>query len=157
MNESSKRDAVIKEAMTWLGTRFRDCARVKGPHGGVDCGQFLCCVYEAAGVSQHVEAPAYNLQFMLNRKDELYVAELLKYCDEIGSAETFAADVVVLRWGHVYSHGAILLDPWPGRIIHALNPFGVLITDAKIDGRIQATLRKYPQSPPRFFRPKVWC
>lgn len=153
---SPERDAVIREAMSWRGTPFRDAARVKGPRGGVDCGQILCAVYENAGVCGHVETSKYNLQFMLNCREERYIEELLNYSREITAAEALPGDIVVLRWGHVYSHGAILLSPWPGRIIHALNPFGVIETDASCDGRILATLRKYPDSPPRFFRPLNW-
>lgn len=157
MTITVQREAVLKEAASWLGTPFRDCARVKGPRGGVDCGQFLCCVFSAAGVAEIAEPPRYNLQFMMNRIEESYVEELLKYTVEISRDQAEAADVVVLRLGHVYSHGAILLDKWPGAIIHALNPLGVVRADAKRDSRILATLRKYPQSPPRFFRPKAWC
>lgn len=156
MTDQTQREAVLREAQSWLGTPFRDCARIKGPRGGVDCGQFLCCVFSAAGVAEIAEPPRYNLQFMLNRIEESYIEELLKYTREISQAEAVAGDVVVLRWGHVYSHGAILIDKWPGQIIHALNPLGVVRTDAKRDARILATLRKYPQSPPRFFRPKAW-
>lgn len=151
-----QREAVLKEAQSWLGTPFRDCARVKGPRGGVDCGQFLCCVYASAGVATIAEPPRYNLQFMLNRIEESYIEELLKYTREIRQEEAVAADVVVLRWGHVYSHGAILLDRWPGPIVHALNPLGVVFNDAQRDARIIASLRKYRNYPPRFFRPKAW-
>lgn len=157
MEERVARLKVITEALSWLGTPFRDCARIKGPRGGVDCGQFLCCVFQAAGVADIADPPRYNLQFMLNRIEESYIEELLKYTVEISQDQAVAGDVVVLRWGHVYSHGAILLDRWPGPIIHALNPLGVIRTDAKRDARIVATLRKYPKSPPRFFRPTRWA
>lgn len=152
----SRREAVIREAESWLGTPFRDCARVKGPRGGIDCGQLLCAVYQSAGVAEIAEPPRYNLQFMLNRIEESYIDELLKYTREITREEAIAGDVVVLRWGHVYSHGAILLDRWPGAILHAINPLGAVKADAKRDVRILAALRKYSQFPPRFFRPLAW-
>lgn len=151
-----ERKAVIAEAMTWRGTPFRDCARLKGQRGGVDCAQFLCAVYEASGVSGHVETERYNLQALLNVAEEDYVAELLKHCHEVQGAETLPADIVVFRWGKSYSHGAILVDSWQGRIIHALNGFGVIVTDAARDGRILATIRKHQGHPPRFFRPAGW-
>jgi len=143
------REEVIKEARSWLGTRFRDCARIKGV--GVDCGQFLCAVY-----NNSIETPPYNHQFMMNCIDELYIDAILKYAREIKAEEAQRADVVVLKCGHVYSHGAILLEPWPGQIIHALNGFGVIISDAKRDGRLLATMRKHHNFPPRFFRPLDW-
>lgn len=154
---SDQRTAVIDEALSWRGTPFRDCARVKGAHGGIDCGQFLYAVYGAVGaMPADVESPRYNMQFMLNRNEEWYVAEILKFAQEITADEALSGDVVVLRWGHCYSHGAILLDSWCGRIINALNGMGVVVTDAARDGRIQATLQKFRNFPPRFFRPNGW-
>lgn len=164
MTHDAQREAVIAEAATWIGTPFRDCARVKGQRGGVDCGQFLHAVFQNASVVDHLdEPPRYNLQFMMNSIEELYLAELSKYCLELPKVQTERADVFMLRWGKTYSHGGILLEPWPGRIIHALNPArghwgnGIMYGDAKRDGRILAALRKYRDSPPIFFRPKVWC
>jgi cell wall-associated NlpC family hydrolase len=144
------RDQVIAEDRSWNGTPFRDSARIK--HVGVDCGQFICAVYEAVGLASAIVTPRYNLQFMLNRCEEWYIDTLLEYSDEITAAEAKPADVVVLMWGRVYSHGAILIDPWPGVVIHALNGFGVGICDARRDGRIQGAIQKHRKHPPRFFR-----
>jgi cell wall-associated NlpC family hydrolase len=144
------REKVIAEAKTWQGTPFRDSARIKGT--GVDCGQYVCAVFEAVGLAPHIVTPRYNLQFMLNRSDEWYIETLLQYSDEISASEAKMGDVVVLKWGRCYSHGAILAEPWPGLMWHALNGFGVGICDAKRDGRIQAALQKQRAFPPRFFR-----
>ena len=144
------REKVIAEALTWNGTPFRDSARIKGV--GTDCGQFLCAVYEAVGLAPHIETPRYSLQFALNRSEEWYLGILLSYGKEITAPETLPGDVVVFKWGRCYSHGAILMDPWQGRIIHALNGFGVGLCDAKRDGRIQACLQKNRTFPPRFIR-----
>ncbi|MEO6964997.1 MAG: hypothetical protein ABI076_03770 [Acidobacteriaceae bacterium] len=151
-----QKSAVLAEAQTWMGTPFRDGAMVKGQHGGVDCSYLLKACYCGHGAPDTVDLPLYNLQFMLNRIDETYIEELLKYYREIRAEETMAADVCLLRWGHIYSHGMILLEPWPGRVIHALNPFGVIESNGAIDSRIVATVRKYRDSPPRFFRILGW-
>ena len=135
------REQVLAEAHSWNQTPFRDSARIKGV--GVDCGQFIIAVFEACGLlKKNIETPRYNLQFMLNRGEEWYVETLLTYADEITASEAKPADVVVLKWGRCYSHGAILVDPWPGQMIHALNGYGVGLCDAKRDGRIQAALQK---------------
>lgn len=156
MSIEEQRAAVIKEALSWRGTPFRDSARVKGPRGGVDCGQFLCAVYETVGVTPPIETPKYNLQFMLNCSEELYIAQLLKYSSEIEFDEALPGDVYSLHWGLCYSHSGILLEPWCGKVIHATNPFGVVVNDASRDGRIRATLRRFRAYPPRFFRPLAW-
>jgi hypothetical protein len=144
------REQVIAEAKTWNGTAFRDSARIKGV--GVDCGQFLCAVYHAVGLAPDIETPRYNLQFMLNRSEDWYIETIKQYADEITAAESQMADVVAMKWGRCYSHGAILVEPWPGQIWHALNGFGVGLCDAYRDGRIQAALQKNRAFPPRFFR-----
>ncbi len=51
------RQAVIAEAVTWIGTPFHHAARVKG--AGVDCLMLLAEVYERAGAAPHVVPPFY--------------------------------------------------------------------------------------------------
>ena len=53
MTEHEQRQAVVAEALTWLGTPYHHRARVKG--AGVDCGQLLAAVFEGAGVLRHVD------------------------------------------------------------------------------------------------------
>ena len=123
----------------------------------MDCGQLLYAVYGACGIiPEDIESPKYNLQFMLNRKEEMYIAQLLKYSREIQESEALPGDVFSLHWGHCYSHSGILLEPWCGKVIHAMNGRGVVVNDALRDGRIQATIRKFRKFPPRFFRPLGW-
>jgi len=54
---SDARQAVIAEAVTWIGTPFHHAARVKG--AGVDCLMLLAEVYERAGAAPHIEPPFY--------------------------------------------------------------------------------------------------
>ncbi len=148
------RQKVLAEAVEWLGTPFRDRGRIKGRKGGVDCGQFLCCVFENAGVTEKIDPAPYNMQWMLHRSEEMYLAELLRHTREISAAETQPADIVMLRVGRTYSHGALLLEPWPGRLIHATNRpagLGVVYANARRDVAIRAEMQRHPNFPPRFF------
>jgi hypothetical protein len=50
--DEAMRAAVVKEALTWLGTPYHHHARVKGV--GVDCARLLCAVYEASACVPHI-------------------------------------------------------------------------------------------------------
>lgn len=108
------RVAVIREAETWLGTRYHHMGRIKG--AGVDCLMFLAEVYAAVGLIESVvDIPYYRPDFMQHRNDETYLEGILKYGHEIESPRM--ADVVLYKWGRVFSHGGIVVE-WP-KIIHA--------------------------------------
>jgi cell wall-associated NlpC family hydrolase len=112
---SRLRAAVLREAETWLSTPYHHMARVKG--AGCDCLTFLAEVYAAAGVIEPVgKIPFYRLDFMRHQDDETYLNGLLARGHEV--AAPLPADVVLYKWGRVFSHGAIVVD-WPRRIIHA--------------------------------------
>ena len=113
MSETLRR-AVLREAETWLGTPYHHMARIKG--AGVDCLTFLAEVYAAAGVIEPVkEIPFYRLDFMRHQSDESYLDALLARGHEVEAP--LPADVVLYKWGRVFSHGGIVVE-WP-RIIHA--------------------------------------
>lgn len=108
------RVAVLAEAETWISTPYHHAARVKG--AGVDCLTLLAEVYAAAGVIEPVgKIPFYRLDFMRHQDDETYLDGLLARGREVETP--LPADVVLYRWGRVFSHGGIVVE-WPW-IIHA--------------------------------------
>jgi cell wall-associated NlpC family hydrolase len=151
--EQEQRMAVIKEARSWLHTPFRHQARIKGPRGGVDCGQILACVYENAGVRPPIVTEPYGMQWALHQYREMYVEEMLKYTREIEECAAQPADIVVYKVAHTYSHGAIIIDPWPGTILHAVTGFGVVYADASREGYLRSVTKKAGAIPCRFFSP----
>jgi cell wall-associated NlpC family hydrolase len=141
-----KRQAVLDEAATWLGTPFHHEARVKGH--GVDCGQILLAIYETVGLIPHVETEHYPADFHLHRDREWYAEILGQHATEFSGPPDgevpLPADIVLFKFGRVHSHGAIVVA-WP-RLIHAY--FGA--------GRVcwgDATLQPLADRPRRFFRP----
>lgn len=151
--EQAARTAVIAEARTWIHTPFRHQARIKGPRGGVDCGQILACIYTNVGVREVGPTEPYPMQWALHQTRELYVEELLKYTREITEAEALPGDIVVYKVAHTYSHGAVVIDPWPGTILHAVNGFGVVYADAGREGYLRSVTKKAGAIPCRFFSP----
>ena len=133
------RKAVVREAVTWIGTPFHHAARVKG--AGVDCLMLLAEVYERAGIVDHIEPPFYVPDWHLHRDAERYMEGLLRYARPV--AAPGPGDIALFRFGRTFSHGAIVVE-WP-RLVHAYWSIGVVWGDAT----------RYPLAgrPARFFTP----
>lgn len=127
MNELEKqqRQAVVDEAISWLGTPYHDNARVK--NGGVDCGLFLLEVFERCGLIEHIEVPYYRRDWHLHRSEEKYLGWVEKYCCEISERKPLPGDIIVYHYGRCISHGAIVVD-YP-IIIHSYVNLGVIYGD----------------------------
>lgn len=149
-----QRQAILKEARSWIGTPFRHAARIKGRKGGVDCAQFLIGVYLNVGLLSAVNFDLYVMQWMLHKSEEIYIDQLLSYTQEIEAEDAQPGDIVVFRVGRAYSHGALLVEPWQHRIIHSVNRpagRGVCIADARNDGGLLSEIKRHRDHPPRFF------
>lgn len=119
---NARRDAVVAEAMTWLGTPYHHQGRIKG--AGVDCGMLLSEVYAACGEITQVDAGNYACDWHLHRSEEKYLEHVLAAAREI--ATPGPGDVVVFRFGRTFSHGAICLGE--NKLIHAYRDRGCEIT-----------------------------
>lgn len=119
------RAAIVEEARTWLGTPWHHQARVKG--AGVDCGQFIIGAYINAGLVPHFETGDYPPDWMLHRSEERYLGWIERYLDPV--EVPLPGDVAAWRYGHCFSHGAIVVT-WP-LILHAYRrERGVVYGDA---------------------------
>jgi hypothetical protein len=47
--------ALVAEALSWIGTPFRENHAVKGPSGGVSCERFQAALHESTGAAPHIE------------------------------------------------------------------------------------------------------
>jgi cell wall-associated NlpC family hydrolase len=134
-----QRKAVVAEARTWERTPYHDHGNVKG--AGADCALFPLHVYRRVLALPEIQIPKYQQQWHLHHSEELY----LNYVRALGAIEISApdsGDFVLWRIGRVYSHGAIVIA-WP-RIIHAVNPRGVIQGDASIDEKMSRTAVSKP-------------
>ncbi len=107
------RDTVITEAQSWLRTPWAHAQRVKG--AGVDCGQFIIGVFVGAGLVPHFDTGDYPADWMMHRTEERFLGFVEQHLDRV--AAPLPGDVAVWRYGHTFSHGAIVVD-WPA-VIHA--------------------------------------
>ncbi|MDR2561959.1 MAG: hypothetical protein LBC63_09350 [Holophagales bacterium] len=132
-------DAVIQEALSWLGTPYHHAARVKG--AGADCGQFPAAVFEAAGLIPPLDIDYYPCDWHLHRDDERYLSiverhfskvpidlELTKNGGDLANSQLpLPGDIALFRYGRAISHGAIVID-WP-IVIHAYIHAGAVVLD----------------------------
>ena len=140
-----RREAVIREAESWIGTPFHHAARIKG--AGVDCLMLLAEIYERADVVPHIDPPFYVPDWHLHRDAERYLEGLACHACEIAGppqgAGPLPGDIALFRFGRTFSHGAIVTQ-WPS-LIHAYWAQGVVWGDA--------TLYPLAGRPVRFFSP----
>jgi cell wall-associated NlpC family hydrolase len=132
MIEQEQREAVVREAMGWLGTPYHHHGEVRG--AGVDCAHLLIAAYVGAGVVPPVEPGFYPQDWHLHRSEELFVGWLSK--TGARRVQTPAlGDVMVFRFGRCFSHGGI----WAGDcIVHSYLGLGVCghrLTEAPLHGR----------------------
>lgn len=141
-----KRQAVLVEAESWLGTPFRNNAMVKG--AGVGCGTLMIACYSEAGV---LELPSietfghFPLGWSIHSKEERYLDIMKQYMKEVETPEP--GDAAVFKLSGAYGHAAIVVS-WP-RVIHVSWKRAVEYADAS-----QLPLSRYP---PKFFSPFQEC
>mgnify|MGYP003587025146 CR=1 FL=1 len=134
--EREQREAVVKEALSWLKTPYHHMGRVKGV--GVDCGMLIAEVFEGAGLIPKLDIGYYPLDWHLHRSEERYMGWVRRYAAEV-SRPPLPGDVILYQWGRCMSHGAIVVE-WP-LLVHAYIRQGVVLTSGDKDplsGRQQA-------------------
>ncbi len=142
--ELRDRQAVVAEAMTWIGTPFHFKAKIKGV--GCDCLTLITESFGQCGVIVNPDLPDYQGQWHLHRSEELYIVGLERYCKQID--EPMPADIALFHCGRTYSHAAIV-TLWP-MIVHSVSLTGAVLTDAVRDGRLK---REYGNFPIKFYSP----
>lgn len=123
-----KRQQVVEEALSWLGTPYRHMGKIKG--GGVDCGQYLLQVYNRAGIIPVVDTGYYPQDWHLHQHGEKYLKELMRHAVKV-DRDPLPGDIIMFKWGRCAAHGAIVLE-WP-RVIHSYVEQGVIISDVLSD------------------------
>jgi cell wall-associated NlpC family hydrolase len=147
-HEATARDAIVREAESWLDTPFHHEARVKG--AGVDCGQMLVAVYSAVGIMPaNYVVGQYPPDFASHRDTEWYLSIVRSFAvRELPPDEAPGpGDAVLWKWGRLYSHGAIVTR-WP-TIIHAWAPVAAVVRfnaeNYPLGGRARLAFSAFPR------------
>jgi hypothetical protein len=153
IREHSFRQEVIREAMTWIGTKFQHETCIKGV--SADCGRFPLAVFAACGFEslRDYKPPHVPIQWHMHKDSptfdpEMYVRQILLFTEEV--SRPYPADIAMFWWGHAYAHTAIVID-WPTKAIHCTEPNGVTLVDPSRD---PAARKWRGVHPARFF--SVW-
>ena len=137
----SRREQIVREAESWLGTPYHHLGDVKG--AGVDCAMLLVAVFRAVGlVPADLDPRPYAPDWHLHRGEEKFLGWLDQYGEPVDQPQP--GDVAVWRFGRAYSHGAIVTGS-DGAIVHAYQDAGAVVR-----GRLRETA--LAARAPRFYR-----
>ena len=133
------RQDIVNEAIRWLRTPWHHRACVKG--AGVDCVFLLVGVFNAVGLTKIADGDIdyYPADIMLHRNEETVLKIVQRYADEV--SEPLPGDVVLWRFGRIYSHAAIVID-YP-KIIHASRPDRIVLWGDALKGELGTHAHKY--------------
>jgi cell wall-associated NlpC family hydrolase len=150
MDEAEARQAIVREAQTWIGTPYHSNALVKGPRGGTDCAMLLIGVYGNVGlIPKDFDPRPYPPQWHVHRNEEKYLNYVLEFVKEVDGPPARIpkpGDLVMFKLGRVFAHGAIVVD-WPN-VIHAIGDDRVLPEDIS---KNTTGKRAFANVPQRFF------
>jgi cell wall-associated NlpC family hydrolase len=120
--EAEARAAIVVEALSWVGTPFKNMSDIKGPNGGIDCAMLQVRCYVDTGRIPPIDPRPYSSQFHLHKSEEEY----LRIMKDIGGVEVEKprlSDCLVYHFGRVFSHGGILINSL--QIVHAFTKSGI--------------------------------
>ena len=106
----------VAEARAWLWTPYHtDCDGLKGV--GVDCGMLIVRTFVDTGMVPPFNPRPYPRDWMMHNREEKYLGFIGKHCGVV--QEPGLGDIVLFRYGRVFSHGGIITNLQPLRLIHA--------------------------------------
>lgn len=121
--EATARARFITEALSWVGTPFRDLGDVKGPKGCVDCAMLMTRCAVDTGMIAPFDPRPYPPRWMLKRDaEERFLAFLTHRLGMRETATPIPGDIHVYQWAWTYSHGAIRINAQ--EIVHAFAAIG---------------------------------
>jgi cell wall-associated NlpC family hydrolase len=144
MNEVELRSQFVAEALTWVGTPYREAGHVKGKGvgSGVDCATFIAECLIACGLASRDELKIYGSHewWVHHPERKLYMIGVMRQAALViegvawRSLKAQPGDIVLAKvaTGRAYNHGGIVVE-WP-KIVHAMLPI-VSVCDATRDPR----------------------
>ncbi len=114
-DEAAERAQVIAEAWSWVGTPYRDNAKIKGPVGCVDCAGLMIACYCDQGIVDPVGDIRYHPHWHLHRERELYLEWIEGRAVQV--AAPTPGDLVIYRFGRTFSHTGVVVSAT--HLIHA--------------------------------------
>ena len=148
--EARWRAAIINEALSWVGTPFRDCADIKGRNGGVDCAMLMVRSYVDTGRLAPFDPRPYKPRHMLHSSEEKFLRWIEENLGGIRTTEPRVGDCVVWMFGRCFSHGGILINS--KECVHAYYVAGCTLL-SRLE---EPTLAKISLGPRDIDRPRLF-
>lgn len=126
--ESELRERLIAEALSWVGTPYRQLGATKGV--SVDCSMLLVRVVIEAGIVEDFDPRPYPPSWFLHRGDERYIDWLASAAIEVETPRP--GDIAAFRVGRAFAHSGFIVDD--DHLVHAFAD----------EGRCNLTPRRHP-------------
>jgi cell wall-associated NlpC family hydrolase len=141
--EAQQRLDVVKEAISWYGTPYRQLGYSKGPKGSVDCSMLLVGAWVGAKVLQPFDPRPYPPTWFLHQNEERYLAWMESLAVEVPEADSkpIAGDIVLFKVGHCFGHSGIMIDD--KNFVHAYAKYKTCTSSSLTDGIISWRTRKF--------------
>jgi NlpC/P60 family putative phage cell wall peptidase len=117
MNPAPTRAAIVAEARSWIGTRYRHQASVKGV--GCDCLGLVRGVWRVCVGDEPEAPPPYAPDWAEAKREESLADAALRHLIPVARENFAAGDVLLFRWreGFIAKHVAIAASD--STMIHA--------------------------------------
>ncbi len=111
------REAIVAEALSWVGTPYRHQASLKGV--GCDCLGLIRGVWRALYGEEPEAAPGYTPDWAEAKGAETLADAAARHMTPVAAADVAPGDVLLFRWRATLpaKHAAILIAA--DRIVHA--------------------------------------
>ena len=146
VREARARAAFVNEALTWVGTPFRDCADKKGPQGAVDCAMLLTRSAVDAGLLAPFDPRPYSPRWHLHRSEEKFINWIVGHFGAREVESPRIGDVAVWYFGRCFSHGGILINS--EEVVHAYYAESITLVSRR-DTPMLASIPVFGSSTPR--------
>lgn len=97
---------LLDEALTWLRTPYKHATGIKGV--GVDCAMLLVRCVVDTGLREPFDPRPYAREWHVHQNEEKYDAWMARFGKRV--ERPTVGDVVVMKYGRVYSHGGFVLN-----------------------------------------------
>lgn len=113
--EHLQREEVVREALSWVGTPYRQQADKKGI--AVDCSMLVVRCLVDTGILEPFDPRPYCADWWLHKSEERYMAWMDQIAVEIPEDEAKPGDIILFKFGRCFSHSGIISRP--GYVVHA--------------------------------------
>lgn len=117
--EAELRARVIAEALSWVGTPYRQLGATKG--AAVDCSMLLVRAVIDAGIVEEFDPRPYPPLWFMHQNDERYVNWLEVMCAPVLVPQP--GDIVAVRFGRAFAHSGLIIDS--EHLVHAFAQEGI--------------------------------